>query len=365
MQKKQVLLLGSYGQDNLGDEAILEILVDVFKSRGFGITVNSSNPVKTEKTFNINAFSTKLFCDVIKKVKYFLFADLVVFGGGTLLVEHKDYFGRITRRPLYLTSFILMISRIFKKKTVLLGVGVEAIDTRLGKLLTKFCLQISKVVIVRDTSSLKFAEAIARKKIFLGADIVFLQKPERRRTAKNNCSMIGFAPTYWLRGSKQEKDDFIIFQSRLLKILSKNKQNKIFLIPFNTGNGRKNDVWLCKELVRLTGNKRIEIVVKKSPKDMFEFMRSLNFLVGIRLHACIFALLLNLPFLAISYEQKVKSLMIDFGLEDKAFDPFNEDVFERLGDLDWLGKYDYNHPYSYDEKLREIRNKAKNMLKFL
>ena len=44
---KNALLLGSYGQSNLGDELMLSIFINFLKSRKYNVYVNSSNAKKT------------------------------------------------------------------------------------------------------------------------------------------------------------------------------------------------------------------------------------------------------------------------------------------------------------------------------
>ena len=80
----RVLLSGYYGFGNLGDEALLEVIVSQLRARfpGVSIDVLSASPEETARTLGIEAtarWNARTVREAIAK------ADVLVSGGGGLL----------------------------------------------------------------------------------------------------------------------------------------------------------------------------------------------------------------------------------------------------------------------------------------
>ena len=82
----KVLLLGAYGQNNVGDEALLEAFL-----RHFGkdnVIVNSAQPALTAQQYGVQAVGTYWnWPPKFSRQKAMMGADLFVFGGGSLIKE--------------------------------------------------------------------------------------------------------------------------------------------------------------------------------------------------------------------------------------------------------------------------------------
>ena len=92
MKRTSVLLLGSYGQSNLGDDLLMWNYLELLKERGFKkIYVNANTtdliPEPIKKVYPdlhiINTYETSIpeYLRLIRSV------DCIVYGGGTLYKE--------------------------------------------------------------------------------------------------------------------------------------------------------------------------------------------------------------------------------------------------------------------------------------
>ena len=87
-KKPKILILGAYGQSNIGDDMMLDVVLSFLRSNGFGnIVVNSSNPEDTRNMFDVVSFHTSIKKNILKALYHFLTAKIIIYGGGSLLVE--------------------------------------------------------------------------------------------------------------------------------------------------------------------------------------------------------------------------------------------------------------------------------------
>ena len=124
------LVSGYIGFDNFGDEAIASVLISHLKTKqAEKITVLSSNPEKTAKTYRV--FSEHY----MKFFKPILETDVLISGGGSLLQDITSLKSLI----YYLT--VITVALVFNKKVIIYAQGFTPFRTSFGKFFTKFVLK--------------------------------------------------------------------------------------------------------------------------------------------------------------------------------------------------------------------------------
>ena len=180
--KQKILLLGAYGQNNLGDELLLATFLNIFKR--YDLIANSTSPLETKNQFGIETFTKN--ADLLKylfKVKY------VVVGGGSQFKTLPSVFKRNPNSLLLNIFLVTLATRLLFKKIYFISVGAGPLDTKISKLLTKLIIVFSNKVLVRDTQSFDLLHQISpNKKLISSADGLYFAKAVIEKQLKANLS---------------------------------------------------------------------------------------------------------------------------------------------------------------------------------
>ena len=309
-----VFLFGAYGQNNIGDEAILSVFVKHFKKRGFKIYIASRNPDQTRKVFKVEAIDAGFFGSLFPKVWALLVSDYYIVGGGTMLVEHpyvekdrRKYF----RRPLYFIFILTVLANVLNKKMILSHIGVSPLETKLSRVLAKYVIKHADLITVRDesslTSCLKFSSN--GKNIYLTADATFAAGVSVGRVEERT-EIIIFPNYYTFPSDKflRDRTDKII--ALLINSVQELDQKlKITLIPMRSGYGQKDDYWLSKKIVRKVSNSDTKVekmaIGGNTQLELIARIRRSRAVITQRLHGAIFSTLANKKFIALNLDPKI------------------------------------------------------------
>lgn len=281
---KKVLFFGYYGEGNLGDELLLKNLIDKFSERFLvGALVS-----KKKETGN----KIILFDRIRELLKAINWADVVIGGGGGIFQDKTSLHSFL----YYL--FILWYALLTKKKVYIIGQSFSTLKYRISRFLLKITLPHCGKIYVRDSFSYQFLQNlnVPKDKIKILPDIVFLtQFPDVRRDKEN--IGINFRPWYELKIEDLEK---------ILKELLK-ENRKIIFFSFQDSM----DLELFKKLDKEI-TKEIEVVSSNSD-NFWEKFSTCKYLVGMRLHSLILSTIAGIPFLGISYDEKIQAYLDDLG----------------------------------------------------
>jgi len=332
-KRNLIFLLGAYGQENIGDETILKIFLKFFHNRVAFIT--SSKPEKTQQMFNVHAIHTR--GDYIEKLRALLYSDVIVFGGGSLLKELPSRSGR-WRYSVLVNVFIgVLLAKILQKKIIFSAIGIGPLKNTYSKFLTKILIILGDLVTVRDRNSKKILNNIGiSQKINVVADPAFLVNQNKQRILNENQNnkklIVGICPLYNLRDDASY-GNMVNVISKFCDWLIKNYNAEIFFIPFQFGFNPYNDIKVNKEIINFIQNKSnvFNILEIETTEKMLNIISKVDIIIGFRLHSLIFAILQNIPFLAIIYDDKVENLLRDINWKYYVHDNklnFNELILE-------------------------------------
>jgi len=322
--KPTMLLLGAYGQSNLGDELLLSTFIQKF-SKDFDLVVNSTNPLETREKFKVKTFDTNK--SKVELLKALMKAKYVCFGGGSQFKTLPDVFKRKPESLLINIFLVSLMAKLLFKKLYFISVGAGPLDTSLSKFMTKLIVLLSDAVLIRDTQSFELMQSVSNsKKIILSSDGLYFAKERIDTFASNSIDTKLNNRTVVISPNLNLKDESLIgtevdVLAEVCDFLVKEGYSLKF-IPFQIGFSEIDDLKASKMIVeRMTVKLDYNpIAILEQEEEIYPILNAATLVLGVRLHSVIIGTLCKTPAIAVSYDPKVKGYMIDLGLNDLCFD---------------------------------------------
>ena len=292
----KIVISGYYGSKNGGDEA-----------SDLQATVISLNPDYTKRRHNVDAVPMPDIFSIIKKIRA---ADLLISGGGSLLQNVTS------GRSLYYYLAIIFFALIFGRKVMLYAQGIGPIRGVLAHKVMNLILNRVDLITVRDRGSLEELSRlkITRPKIFCTADPVLAIKPvpleigekifERHKIKKSAEKFIGVAVRHWTGWGR--------FQAQLAEALDKIIEATgatVVFIPMKF----PEDIRSAVSTAELMKKNCVVFEEEFSTQEILSLVGCTDLLIGVRLHALIFAGVMGVPMLGISYDPKIERFLDSIG----------------------------------------------------
>ncbi|MCT4585559.1 MAG: polysaccharide pyruvyl transferase CsaB [Peptostreptococcaceae bacterium] len=359
----KLLVSGYYGFNNIGDEAILKGLIDGIKEEdeNINITVLSKYPSFTMKKHKVKAINRM---NIFKIIKELIDTDVFISGGGSLLQDITS------KRSIIYYMSLIFLAKLMNKKTMIYSQGIGPINKNFNKKLLKFLLNKVDIINVRDYKSKEFIlkELKLDKDVLVTVDTVFKMKKPSLKIGKKilsnlnidkNKKSIGISIRPWMN------NNLIIEEiCKFCVEINKNLDYNIVFIPYHY----YADLSIIDEVV-----KKLDLETKESIYFLREYMYvdeylsivgNLDYFVGMRLHSLIFASIMKVPSIAISYDPKIDSFMKSLD-KTASCDTDNIDSKKLLKDLKYIIKNTDDEIDLLSKKTDEFSNKAKTHNKAL
>lgn len=295
---KRVLLVGAYGQDNLGDEALLETHVQ--QLRDYDLTVATSNPAQTAAKYGVKTTPTY----GAATLRAILTTDTIVFGGGSLLKELPPPHARQR-----LLMGIASANAMRPGKVALSAVGAERILTPSGRALARFCANRSGFTSVRDeASAVLLRELGARRDARVVADPAFLLQPSIEKTMiHDERPLIVLNP---MRSGEVEcsRERVVASFAAVAKHAQRALGARVVVMPFKTA-GMDSDAEISREI-------GVEVLPELRPSEALATLARASLFVGMRHHGALLAIHAGAPALAVTYAPKTENLVNELGLRE-------------------------------------------------
>ena len=301
MTGSKIIISGYYGFSNAGDEAMLYAIIDSLHSMdpNVQITAISGNPGKTEHRFGVKAIHR---FDLFRILRAVWKSDVLISGGGSLLQDVTSQ-----RSTLYYLGVIL-IGILFRKKVFLYAQGIGPLRKKLTQHIVKLILDHTDAITVRDRASGEFLQRMhVKAPVCVTADAVLSLTPapdgpgrkilDENRIPRDR-KLIGICVRDW-PGLEEMADAFGKY------IRAVKKDCCVVFIPMQC----PDDV---NAALRISLPQDGSVYILKDtydPKTLMSLIGQMDFLVGIRLHALIFAALMHIPFVGISYDPKIDNFL--------------------------------------------------------
>lgn len=379
-----IFIAGYYGLGNIGDEAILAGMITSLRKyiEDPQISVMTNNPEETRALHNVRPVQQSFKKGIPRLVQSAIFegelatvrreianCDIFILGGGSLLQDLRVYY-----LPILLS--LIRLAQRHDKKTVVYGIGAGPIDTSFGQKLCRSVLNETDLVTVRDPMSKEVLERCNVLDVIITADPAFgIEVPDqviidrylKSMDIMNGDRFIASTAYKWLhdsdlsRNANMETQDLQNrreYMADIFEFIVNKHVQKVLFVPTVKidGDGYK----IIREL--MPSSEKVKILDYDTHFNaVFAALSRSYVLIGMRLHSLIFATLMGVPIVPISYCGKVKSYLDLIGIgdlyldvEDLGKEMFTVQLLDNL-DIVWEKRsYYINH-----QQLAAVRLKQK------
>ena len=335
---KNIIISGWYGMGNVGDEAILQAMIDKFRNEfpDCKITVFSYNPTYTKENQGVNAVNHLPYGIISWLARIFyngkfwptffsiLKCDLFIMGGGGFLGDKSPEIPYLWLREC-------MFAKILGKKTVLYRIGAGPFKTQKGRNTVKFFIDnfVDKVS-VRDKTSFNHlvnCAKIDKSKVTIEIDPVAQMDVSSYKIENDGYITAIYAPYFhiekvWPNCQEKYKQLKTCFMEQVKTLLACNRKVRVVFFQPNQDNV------LAEEFKQAFGDS-IEIQLPPNYKDAIAILAKSQAIISFRLHGNIIAYALHKPFMPIIYSYKTKSFlgMINYKPKDILISTVDEETW--------------------------------------
>ncbi|MGD1065319.1 MAG: polysaccharide pyruvyl transferase CsaB [Vulcanimicrobiaceae bacterium] len=295
------LLSGYYGFGNLGDEALLEIIVQQLRDRwpACEVDVLSGDPIQTERTYAVEATPRMDRGHVKAAIDR---ADVVLSGGGGLLQNVTSlrsllYYGAVIRSAVHAG-----------KPTMVFAQSIGPLDFW-GRAVVRNCCKGLTAATVRDEQSRALLHGLVPDvPIERTADPVFLFQPggepldlAAEGLADEGTPLVVISMRKW-QGAEATAQALAFVVDRIANRFGA----RVAFLPL----GGPTDAEVSTTVIRRCAS--TPVLLPDYPLGQAaQVIGRASLVIGMRLHALIIAARLGVPFMSLPYDPKVAALTHD------------------------------------------------------
>lgn len=292
---KNVLVSGYIGFNNFGDEAIFYALSTHLKKLGINISVLCNNKEEVKQKYNVKTYHFKKPFEIINAI---LKCDTLISGGGSLLQNKTSNFS------LFYYLFIILLAKICAKKVIIFAQGIEPIIGKHPELITKTILKFVDFISVRDEKSKKLLKSWNINSTLVSDPAYSLAQDEKISDTKEGLIV-------QLRNFKGIKKEFL---ADLAFFISKYYQGEINVFSFQDEIDEKICLDFIEELKKY--NICANYISNKSINETINLINNTKYIISTRLHGLIISSALQSKTFALSYDEKIKTLINELNLDN-------------------------------------------------
>lgn len=349
----KIIISGYYGFANAGDEAMLTAMIEAFTALDphVVITVLSGNPEQTRQQHGVKAIHRLNYPEIIATLRQ---TDLLISGGGSLLQDVTS------DRSFYYYLSIVMLAKKLGIPVMLYAQGIGPVHGNIARSAMRVIGNMVDLITVRDDESREelLDLKISKPPVHVTADPVLALMPMDKATGRILLAQAGVK-----RGcrpcigvSVREWQNWIHYKKVLAEAVDKIAQvceAQIVYIPMQW----PEDVAAAKEIVRRSQQPAFLLNEPYTTNELLAMMGQMDLLIGIRLHALIFAAVMNVPVVGVSYDPKIERFLHSLGqaaagtLKDVSVDKLVSEVTNSLANHEQIKK-------SLAQRMQILRNDA-------
>ncbi|HEX9444407.1 MAG TPA: polysaccharide pyruvyl transferase family protein [Candidatus Binatia bacterium] len=308
--KYRVAISGSYGGMNLGDEAILEVILrELRASLDVDVVVFSHNAKDTARRHNVRAVSIRELHkdEVLQELKKL---DLFVLGGGGILYDEviEGFLRDVTwARDLGVPVMVYAIS----------AGPIKAAESK--QLAVQVLNRVDKITVREGEAKRILTDLGVNQEIEITSDPALLLKPQT--FTKDMLKKEGINPDSPLVGFSVREpgpaaphlnmEQYHAMLANAADYMVERFDAQILFVPMEGGEN-KDPQHSHAVISKMANTKRANVLKGEySSGEVLGLMKHMSFAVGMRLHFLIFAGIQKIPFVPLPYASKVSGFLSD------------------------------------------------------
>lgn len=306
---------------NLGDEAILAGMVASFRDAvpDARLTVVSSSPPGFHEAYGCDAVPYNDVPGLLAAVER---TDLVVLGGGSIFFDYWDCRAEQVltdrHRGVTLWTTLALLAAATDTPLSIHGVGVGPLHGPAGRTLTEAVFHLADAVSVRDDASRTVLTSLGGARHVapvVAADPALRVAPAATPTNTVPAPVLGVAVRLWERGVDPDRWQAAVAAAADAWV--ERTGGSVRFVPCHRG-----VAWPLTDDVAAGGavrdrmahrDRADELEVDLPWGDRAAALADCDVVLGMRYHACLFALAAGVPVVGLSYDPKVTALLRDAG----------------------------------------------------
>ncbi len=347
-----IVVSGYYGSKNAGDEAMLAAMIEVLSDLDpkLNITVISADPKDTASRHGVKAIPWLDLGQIVSALRQ---ADLMISGGGSLLQNVTS------GRSLYYYLSVILLARTLGTPVMLYAQGIGPVCGAFARWVMRLVGNRASLITVRDQGSMAELESLSihRPPIRVTADPVLAIHPVDRSIGRGILKkfhadgarpVIGISVREW-RGW----DGYKRAIAEAADQIAAEYDARIVFLPMQY----PEDVHAAESIAKRMKEASVVLPGEYMTSELLSLVGNLDFLISIRLHALIFAGVMGVPMLGLSYDPKIDRFLDSIGersvgdLEDVTAEAILADFREK-----WDSRKDYRDRNA--ELLAQLRKLA-------
>jgi len=308
--KYRVAIPGSYGGMNLGDEAILEVVLrDLRADLDVDVVVFSRNAEDTERRHKVRAVPIREMHknDVFEELRKL---DLLIVGGGGILFD--GLVADVLRDVNWAKELRIPV--------MVYAISVGPLKTPESKQLVVSALNKVDKITVRENEAKRILHDLGiEQEIEVTADPGLLLKPQS--FTKEMLKMEGINPDTPLVGFSVREpgpaapdlniEQYHAILANAADFMVERFDAQILFVPMEVGDN-KDPQHSHAVISKMANAQRASVLKGEYPAGaVLGLMKHMSFAVGMRLHFLIFAGIQKIPFVSLPYAAKVSGFLAD------------------------------------------------------
>ena len=305
---KRIVVSGYYGAKNAGDEAMLAAMLEVLGDLDpeLHITVISADPADTRRRHGVEAIGSFDAGAIFSAMRR---ADLVVSGGGSLLQNVTS------GRSLYYYMAVIFLALILGKRVMLYAQGIGPVTGVFACRAMRWLGNRVSLITVRDEGSMAELRrlGIMRPPMECTADPVLGIHPVGKEAGRAILAhygadgakpVVGISVRDW-QGWQHYKEVLAEISDAIVRELGA----RVIFLPMQY----PEDVRTAETVAARTHEECTVLTDEYTTSELLSLVANMDLMIGVRLHALIFAGVMGVPMIGISYDPKVDRFLRSIG----------------------------------------------------